>query len=96
MQRNRLPPLDLLASFEAAARQLSFTRAGAERFITQSAMSARIAALEDELGTVLLDRRNKQFRMTFAGQRFLKHATRLLELQREIEQQQKTAAAPTK
>jgi LysR family glycine cleavage system transcriptional activator len=43
---DRLPPLDLLASFEAAARHLSFTRAGEERFITQSAMSRQIQALE--------------------------------------------------
>ena len=32
----RLPPLDLLLAFEAAARHLSFTRAAAERFVTQS------------------------------------------------------------
>ena len=47
---DRLPPLDLLASFEAAARHLSFTRAAEERFVTQSAMSRQIRALEDLLG----------------------------------------------
>lgn len=36
---DRLPPLDPLAAFEAAARHLSFTRAAAERFVTQSAIS---------------------------------------------------------
>src|SRR6188768_40631 len=52
----RLPPLDLLVAFEAAARHLSFTRAGAERFVTQSAMSRQIRALEDELGVPLFQR----------------------------------------
>ncbi|RYY78753.1 MAG: LysR family transcriptional regulator, partial [Comamonadaceae bacterium] len=65
----------------------SVSRAAEKLFITQSAMSARIAALEQELGTVLLDRRDKQFRMTLAGQRFLKHASRLLEMQREIKRE---------
>jgi hypothetical protein len=46
-------PARLLAAFEAAARHLSFTRAGAERFVTQSAMSRQIRALEDDLGVAL-------------------------------------------
>ena len=54
---DRLPPLDLLAAFEAAARHLSFTRAWAERFVTQSAMSRQIRALEDELGVALFKRK---------------------------------------
>lgn len=45
-------------------------------------MSARVAALEDELGAQLLDRRDKTFRLTVAGSRFLGHAQKLLELQR--------------
>nr|WP_316644253.1 LysR substrate-binding domain-containing protein [uncultured Roseateles sp.] len=67
-QARRLPPLDLLASFEAAARQLSFTRAGAERFITQSAMSRQIAALEEELGVPLFLRRHRALELTPEGQ----------------------------
>ncbi len=46
-------------------------------------MSSRIAALEDELGVLLLDRRDKQFKLTVAGTRFLVYANKLLELQRE-------------
>ncbi len=76
--------LRFVEAFYWVATLQSVSRAAEKLFITQSAMSARIAALEDELGTVLLDRRNKQFRLTFAGQRFLKHAVRLLEMQREI------------
>ena len=47
-------------------------------------MSSRIAALEEELGVLLLDRRDKQFRLTVAGMRFFNHAQRLLALQRDI------------
>lgn len=62
----------------------SVTRAAEKLHLTQSAMSSRIAALEQELGTLLLDRRDKQFRVTVAGQRFFTYAERLLDLQREI------------
>ncbi|HEV7913641.1 MAG TPA: LysR substrate-binding domain-containing protein [Albitalea sp.] len=68
---DRLPPLDLLASFEAAARHLSFTRAGAERFVTQSAMSRQIRALEDELGVALFKRRHRALALTEDGVRLL-------------------------
>src|SRR5437773_776093 len=42
---SRLPPLDLLQAFDAAVRHLSFTKAAAERFVTQSAISRQIRAL---------------------------------------------------
>src|SRR2546430_15095499 len=59
MQKRRfnLPPLDLIQGFEAAARNLSFTKAAAELFITQSAVSRQIKALEDHLGVALFERR---------------------------------------
>ena len=62
----------------------SVTRAAEKLHVTQSAMSSRVAMLEQELGLVLLDRRDKQFRVTPAGQRFFGHAERLLALQRDI------------
>jgi len=65
----RLPPLDLLLAFEAAARHLSFTRAAGERFVTQSAISRQIRALEDELGVPLFQRRHRALELTAAGQR---------------------------
>ncbi len=65
----KLPPLDLLLAFEAAARHLSFTRAGAERFVTQSAMSRQIRALEDDLGVALFERRHRALVLTADGQR---------------------------
>jgi LysR family transcriptional regulator, glycine cleavage system transcriptional activator len=66
---DRLPPLDLLAAFEAAARQLSFTKAASERFVTQSAMSRQIRALEDELGVALFQRRHRALALTDEGAR---------------------------
>jgi DNA-binding transcriptional LysR family regulator len=62
----------------------SVSRAAEKLFITQSAMSSRIAALEEVLGVLLVDRRDKQFRLTVAGARFFTYAQRLLDLQREI------------
>jgi DNA-binding transcriptional LysR family regulator len=62
----------------------SVSRAAEKLFITQSAMSSRIAALEEELGVLLLDRRDKQFRLTVGGLRFFTHAQRLLALHRDI------------
>ena len=69
------------------------TRAAEKLHLTQSAMSSRVATLEQELGVPLLDRRDKQFRITSAGQRFFGHAERLLALQREILLEMGTAAA---
>ena len=65
----RLPALDRLAVFDAAARHLSFTRAAAERFITQSAVSRQVAALEDELGHALFRRRHRALELTDDGRR---------------------------
>jgi DNA-binding transcriptional LysR family regulator len=86
--------LRFVEAFYWVATLQSVSRAAEKLFITQSAMSARIAALEQELGTVLVDRRDRQFRLTFAGQRFLKHASRLLELQREIKREMGGEAPP--
>ncbi len=56
-KRFNLPPLDLIQGFEAAARTLSFTKAAEELFITQSAVSRQIRALEEHLGVTLFERR---------------------------------------
>lgn len=52
----RLPPLNGLRAFEAAARLLSFTRAAAELNVTQSAISHQIRGLEERLGVPLFKR----------------------------------------
>jgi DNA-binding transcriptional LysR family regulator len=76
--------LRFVEAFYWVASLKSVTRAAEKLFLTQSAMSSRIAALEEELGVLLLDRRDKQFRLTVAGLRFFTFAQRLLELQREV------------
>ncbi len=79
--------LRFVEAFYWVATLKSVSRAAEKLFITQSAMSARIAALEEELGALLLDRRDKTFRLTVAGSRFLLHAQKLLELQRAAKQE---------
>lgn len=64
----RLPSLDLLKGFEAAARQLSFTRAAEELFLTQSALSRQMQALEGQIGVALFERRHRELRLTDGGQ----------------------------
>ncbi len=66
---SRLPPLDLLQAFDAAVRHLSFTKAAAERFVTQSAISRQIRALEDDLGVALFHRRHRALDLTDDGRR---------------------------
>ena len=68
---DRLPPLDLLLAFEAAARHLSFTRAADERFVTQSAISRQIRSLEDDLGVELFARGHRALALTAPGQKLL-------------------------
>lgn len=70
--------LRFVEAFYWAVTLKSVTRAAEKLHVTHSAMSSRIAALEDERGVLLLDRRDKQFRLTIAGTRFHRHAERLL------------------
>jgi|TARA_B110000211_G_scaffold14041_1_gene14698 LysR family transcriptional regulator, glycine cleavage system transcriptional activator len=67
---NRLPPLNALRAFEASARQLSFTRAAEELFVTQAAISHQIKALEDNLGIKLFMRKNRALLLTEEGQSY--------------------------
>ncbi|ALP42695.1 transcriptional regulator GcvA [Aeromonas schubertii] len=64
----RLPPLNALKAFEAAARHLSFTRAAEELFVTQAAISHQIKALEEYLGIKLFRRKNRSLLLTEEGQ----------------------------
>src|SRR3954463_1227097 len=77
-RRNVLPSLDLLQGFEAAARYLSFTKAGEELFITQSAVSRQIKELEDQLGVELFHRRHRALALTQAGQQLYTAAAQVL------------------
>lgn len=78
-----LPSLDLLKAFEAAARHLSFTRAGAELFLSQSAMSRQIQQLERQLDTPLFIRRTRALLLTDAGRRYYRDVSQALHQLRE-------------
>jgi DNA-binding transcriptional LysR family regulator len=80
--RNALPPLDLLVGFDSAARHLSFTKAGDELHLTQSAVSRQIKELEDQLGVALFERRHRALALTEAGQQFYAASAQALTLMR--------------
>lgn len=76
--------LRFVEAFHWAVALKSVTRAAEKLHVTQSALSSRIAALERELDVLLLDRSNRQVRLTAAGQRFHGYAQKLLEMQMHI------------
>ena len=83
--------LRFVEAFYWVASLKSISRAAEKLHLTQSAMSSRISTLEDELGVLLLDRGDKQFRLTTAGARFLVYADKLLALQREVKREMGSA-----
>ncbi|MEO8144142.1 MAG: transcriptional regulator GcvA [Betaproteobacteria bacterium] len=80
----RLPSLDLLKGFEAAARLLSFTRAGDELYLSQSAVSRQIQELEDQLGVRLFERRHRALELTEAGQAMYAASAQVLATMRAV------------
>jgi LysR family glycine cleavage system transcriptional activator len=69
--RARLPPLNALKAFEAAARHESFTRAAEELCVTQGAVSHQVKALETELAIKLFNRERQRLIITEAGRDYL-------------------------
>jgi LysR family glycine cleavage system transcriptional activator len=67
----RLPSLNGLRAFEAAARHLSFTLAASELNVTQTAISHQIRRLEEELGIHLFVRRNRALALTAEAKDYL-------------------------
>jgi LysR family transcriptional regulator, glycine cleavage system transcriptional activator len=67
----RLPPLNALKAFEAAARHESFTRAAEELCVTQGAVSHQVKALETELGLKLFIRERQRLIITEQGREYL-------------------------
>lgn len=65
---DRLPPLNALRAFEAAARRLSFTKAADELNVTPGAISQHIRQLEDYAGTPLFKRTGRSVLLTDAAQ----------------------------
>ena len=66
----RLPPMNALAAFDAAARHLSFTRAGDELRISREAVSRHIRNLEGHLGVRLFRRVHRAVELTEAGKAY--------------------------
>ena len=76
----RLPPVNALLAFEAVARHASFSKAAEELCVTHGAVSHRIKLLENHLGTVLIDRSERQLTLTRAGRLYLARVTQAISL----------------
>jgi DNA-binding transcriptional LysR family regulator len=74
----RLPSLDALKGFDAAARHLSFTRAASELSLTQSAISRQVQTLEEQLGVRLFVRGVRKLTLTPEGERLHRAAAQAL------------------
>jgi LysR family transcriptional regulator, glycine cleavage system transcriptional activator len=77
--RRRLPPLNALPSFEAAARHLSFSRAAEELRVTHGAVSRAVRNLEDHLGAQLMVRATRSVHLTPIGASFAAEIRDVLE-----------------
>ena len=75
----RLPSLNALKAFEAAARLESFTEAAGELFVTHAAVSRHVRDLEEWLGTELFIRTGRGVQPTEAGRRFVSRLTPLFD-----------------
>lgn len=82
--RRKIPSLQALACFDAAARHESYTRAAQELAMTQSAVSRQISALEDFLGIALFRRTRHGVALTPSGADYARQiAPRLQALERD-------------
>src|SRR5215212_8523462 len=74
-----LPPLNALRTFEAASRQLSFTRAAQELHVTQTAVSHQMRLLEAHLGVPLFLRLPRRLVLTAEGRAYARELGRVFE-----------------
>lgn len=74
----RLPSLKFLKTFQAAAKLQSFKAAAEEIFVTPSAVSHQIKALEEQLGVALFERGIRTLTLTDAGAHYLGHINDIL------------------
>ena len=77
MKNNTFDTRQLLA-FATLARLGSFTRAAQELFLTQSAISHAIKALEEQAGCRLFERAGRRVTLTQSGEQFLRHVDKIL------------------
>ena len=83
MKLSKQFPLNALRVFEAAARHMSFTKAGEELGMTQTAVSYQIRLLEENIGELLFLRRTRQIELTPIGERMLPKVTDAFAVLRE-------------
>lgn len=76
--------LRVLRYFLTVAREQSFTRAASRLHITQPTLSRQLAALEEELGTVLFDRGGRHITLTDEGLLLKRRALEILDLEDKI------------
>src|ERR1700679_964680 len=76
MEKVRLPPLNAVRAFEAAARHGSFARAAADLHVTHWAVGKQVRLLEDWLGVPLFERRSRGVVLTAEGTDFMRDVGR--------------------
>lgn len=91
----KLPPLNAVRAFEAAARHVSFTKAASELFVTHGAVSKQVSLLEAWLSTPLFSRSKSQLTLTDAGRSYLAAVTPALDRIAVTSMQLLEQAAPT-
>src|SRR6516164_7635887 len=94
MARPRLPPLNAIKAFEAAARLGSFSRAAEELNVTHGAISRQIRLLEDWLGIRLFLRTSRNAVLTQAGTDLLAEAGPALDRLAAASRRLQTRAPP--
>lgn len=75
----KLPPLNALPAFEAAARHLNFSRAADELNLTHGAISRAIKHLEEQLGVQLFERATRSVRLTPVGEPYARAVREMLD-----------------
>ncbi|SFI64298.1 DNA-binding transcriptional regulator, LysR family [Phyllobacterium sp. CL33Tsu] len=83
LSRRLIPDIDILQTFECAARHGSFTQAAKELSLTQSAVSRQMSELESQIGVLLFERVRQRVVLSEAGQKFLPEVRHLLGLTEE-------------
>ena len=83
---------ETLREFIIVAKHLNITKAAQELYLSQPSLSARIAALEKELGYLLFDRSQNKLALTPAGSVLLEYAQRIADLHDEALEKAQAAA----
>ncbi|WP_258054221.1 LysR family transcriptional regulator, partial [Pseudomonas aeruginosa] len=94
-RRRRLPSLNALRCFEAAARLENFSRAAEALCLTHGAISRAVRTLEEELGCALFERRGQRVFLSEAGRRLLAGTGPALDLIERTGETLRAEAGPT-